>query len=216
MLDRINNIALNLSGSKADLYTPVFKQKKHGGRNKHSGGDNLSRSEALQFLLEQDWHIAEILFPAEKKITITFVVSDLEFNTTIGFGELNQLSELTYNISSVKKTKSNLKKLTAIVAIDASEKKISGDDIDKELKALKLLMKRLFELNISNILSYEDSNVLNNIYDDIIEEVYFNLCYISICLFTFINKLTGEKIYFSPEVTEAEITLLKIKLENLP
>jgi len=215
MLDKIKNLNLNLSSPKPETYGALFNKKKQGKNYKQSNSDSLSRSDALQFLSEKNWQILEIFFPSEKKISVSFLVSEIEFNTLIDFNELNKISEISYKISSEKEINNERKRLTAFISTSIWENNQSDQIINNELKGLKLLLKRLFDLNVSNILSAEDSTVLNNIFDDINEAVDSNLNYINNCLFEFISKLTGAKINISPEVGDKQISLIKIKVETL-
>jgi hypothetical protein len=215
MLDRIKIVGLNLDSSKTGTYGGQFKKHNQDKNFRQSNSDNLSRSEALLFLLERNWHIQKILFPDEKKISVTFLVSDLEFKTRIDFSELNQMSEISYSIASIKEINNEKKKLTASITTGVSDNGQWDHIIDIELNDLKALIRRLFSLNISNELSSEDSSVLNNIFDDIKESVYNDLSYITGCLLKFIFKLTGTRVNILTQSQDKYISLTKIKVETL-
>lgn len=213
MIEKIENLSLKINNSKTGNYTSPYKMNSNHVNFHSVIGDNLQRSEALEYLIEKHWQILEIFFLNDKKLSIKFLFSEIEFKTLIDFSELNYIHELTYSISSEKEINEEKKRLTAIVSVSIDDDNQFENQNNEELKGLKTLIKRLFGLNISTELTSEDSSVLNNMLDDIFTPVFNNLGYINNCLFNFILKLTGSKIN-RPVTQIRNLQLNKIKVEN--
>ncbi len=209
MLDKIKDIQLNLNASRNDYYTGQYKRN-NGTKKDFQYNDSLKCSEAIQYIMQKKWQIKELFFSSGKNLSITFITSGIEFHTIIDTGELNSLSKISYSISSEKDINDVKKKLTAFISIDITEENSNDKNIESELPGIKMLIKRLFSLNIENELNSNDSSVLNNLFDDIIEFISFDMSYINHGLFEFIMKLTGSKINLLPNEDYPLITLNKI------
>lgn len=214
MLDKIKDIQLNLNGSKNDYYTGQYKRNKSAKRD-FRYNDSLKCSEAIQYVMQKKWQIKELFFSSGKDLSITFISSGIEFHTIINTSELNSISHMEYSISSEKDDNDIKKKLTAFISIDITEDNSNNKNIVSELPGIKMLIKRLFSLNIENELNSSDSSVLNNLFDDIIEFISFDMTYINYSLFEFIMKLTGSKINPIHNKDLPLITLNKIQVENI-
>ncbi len=211
MLDKIKDIQLNLNGSQNDYYTGQYK-KNNAAKRDFQYNDSLKCSEAIQYIMQKKWQIKELFFSSGKNLSISFVTSGIEFHTIIDTGGLNSLSKINYSISSEKDVNDVKKKLTAFISMDISEEKSNDKNIVSELPGIKMLVKRLFSLNIENELNSNDSSVLNNLFDDIIEFISFDMTYINYSLFEFIMKLTGSKINLVPKEDYPLIALNKIQV----
>ena len=165
----------------------------------------------------QDWllDLKHDLCPQTSNTSISFITQGIEFHTTIDTGELNSLSRIDYAISSEKDVNDVKKKLTAFISMDIAEENRNDKNIVSELPGIKMLIKRLFSLNIENELNSNDSSVLNNLFDDIIEFISFDMAYINFSLFEFIMKLTGSKINLVPKEDYPLITLNKIQVVRI-
>ena len=214
MLDKIKDIQLNLNASRNDYYTGQYKRNSVTKRD-FQYNDSLKCSEAIQYVMQKKWQIKELFFSSGKNLSISFVTSDLEFHTTIDTGELNSLSKINYSISSVKDVNDIKKRLTASISMDITDENSNDKNIVSELPGIKMLIKRLFSLNIENELNSDDSSVLNNLFDDIIEFISFDMNYVNYSLFEFIMKLTGSKINLVPNKDYPVITLNKIQVVKI-
>ena len=214
MLDKIKDIQLNLNSSRNDYYTGQYKRNSVAKRD-FQYSDSLKCSEAIQYVMQKKWQIKELFFSSGKHLSISFITSDIEFHTTIDTGELNSLSKISYSISSETDVSDIKKKLTAFVTMDITEENLNDKNIVSELPGIKMLIKRLFSLNIENELNSDDSSVLNNLFDDIVEFIIFDMTYINYSLFEFIMKLTGSKINLVPKEEYPLITLDKIQVVKI-
>ncbi len=214
MLDKIKDIQLNLNGSKTNYYTGQYSRNNFAKKD-FQYTDTLKCSEAVQYIMQKKWQIKELFFLSGKNLSVSFVASEIEFHTIIDTNELNSLSKIDYSISSEKEVHDEKKKLTAFISLDITEKDSKGKNIESELPGIKMLIKRLFSLNIENELNSNDSTVLNNLFDDIIEFISFDMSYINYSLFEFIAKLTGSKINVAPIENNPLITLNKIQVEKV-
>ena len=214
MLDKIKDIELNLNSSRNDYYTGQYKRNSVTKRD-FQYTDSLKCSEAVQYIMQKKWQIKELFFSSGKNLSISFITQGIEFHTTIDTGELNSLSRIDYAISSEKDVNDVKKKLTAFISMDIAEENRNDKNIVSELPGIKMLIKRLFSLNIENELNSNDSSVLNNLFDDIIEFISFDMAYINFSLFEFIMKLTGSKINLVPKEDYPLITLNKIQVVRI-
>lgn len=212
MLDKINDIQLNLNGSKNDYYTGQYK--KNNVKKDLQYTDTLNCSEAIQCIMQKKWQIRELFFLSGKRVSIKFLASEIEFHTIIDTGEINTFLKIDYSIGSEKEINGVKKKLTAFISMDISENNFEKN-IENELPGIKMLFKRLFSLNIENELSLNDNKSLDNLFDDIIEFISFDLAYINNGIFEFITKLTGSKIKISAENPYPQITLNKIQVTDI-
>ena len=211
MLDKIKDIQLNLNGSKTNYYTGNYSRNSFAKKNFHYT-DTLKCSEAVQFIMQKKWQIKELFFLSGKNLSISFLVSGIEFHTIIDTSELSTLSKIDYSISSEKEVNYEKQKLTAFISMDITDKESNGKNIENELPGIQMLLKRLFSLNVENELSSDDSTALDNLFDDIIEFIIFDMSYINYSLFEFITKLTGSKININPNEEYPLITLNKIQV----
>ena len=214
MLDKIKDIQLNLNSSRNDYYTGQYKRNNSSKRD-FQYNDSLKCSEAIQYIMQKKWQIKELFFSSGKNLSITFIASDIEFHTTIDTSTLNSISHMDYSISSEKDDNDVKKKLTAFISMDITENNSDDKNIVSELPGIKMLIKRLFSLNIENELNSSDSSVLNNLFDDIIEFISYDMTCINYSLFEFIMKLTGSKINPVPNKNLLLITLNRIQVANI-
>ena len=214
MLDKIKDIQLNLNSSRNDYYTGQYKRN-NSSKKDFQYNDSLKCSEAIQYIMQKKWQIKELFFSSGKNLSITFIASDIEFHTTIDTSTLNSISHMDYSISSEKDDNDVKKKLTAFISMDITENNSDDKNIVSELPGIKMLIKRLFSLNIENELNSSDSSVLNNLFDDIIEFISYDMTCINYSLFEFIMKLTGSKINPVPNKNLLLITLNRIQVANI-
>ena len=214
MLDKIKSLGLNVNNPKSNKYYSVYDRARVVELKTSDQYDSMQRSEALEYLYQLNWRIKSINFLSENKLAVTIDANEIEFRTVFDLTE-HVLNEIEYSVGMVKKDDPLLKKLTTALSISLSSDYKFSPNYENELGALKVLFKRLFDLNIASELTSDDSTILSHILDDISPEVYTELFRVSHGLIVFIYKLTGTKLIVSQLPVDQAINISRVKISAI-
>ena len=216
MLDKISNIS---AGSE---YSRSAKSNSFNGiigaayNKKVDAHDSVNISPALKYLTEVNWKLKEFKHVINEKLYLTFLVSDIEFQTTIDLVNLSGLASLEYRV--IKEKKGNNWKSRTYMDLAAALDKIQYDENPFliNFSALNVLFQRIFDLNVFNEITQNDRYMIEELLRDIKFGINDEFNYLNSFLFTFIDKLIGIKIVNNKEAYENSepIIIKKIKVLN--
>lgn len=217
MLGRILNISTN----------PDLKQqrKSHGFGKYFAGGyshrtdvhDSVTLSPALLYLNEKKWCLKEISQSPNEKMLLVFLVSGLEFSTTVDLLNISYIDRLKYDVLKEREYNGEKTKALAHFSTDVNIHSFNEFDDIIEFKGFKIFFDRLFLLDMDCELNATESKVIHNLLDGIKDEIRYEFDYINSGILTFIEKLKSIKLPRLAFITEEHgnvVTLLKIKTSN--
>ncbi len=216
MLDKISNISSGSEYGKS-VKTSSFNNFLGAVYNKKvDAHDSVNISPALQYLNLVNWKLKEFKHVENEKIYLDFIVSDIEFQTTIELPNLSGLSKLDYRV--VKEKKGNNWRSKTFIELVSKLDKIQYDETPSliNFSALNILLQRIFDLNIFRELTAEDKYIIEELLADIKYGIKNEFESMNGFLFTFIDKLTGLKIIRNELQSDKTdpIIIKKIKVLN--
>jgi len=211
MLERIRDINPNLNYKKENgnliNSSPVGNYTVKGNLN-----DTITFSSAALFLNNINWHLKELRINESDKISVRFVVDNIEFKTDIElFNHLNyeyQKYEVSKDIEGINE----IKKSMIFISINLNEI-YKTKNINYELKTFHSLFNRFLDYIIQTGLINQNKNELKDniifendysfqlITDGLIPSLIVELSNITNSLFEFIDRL-GYKINFENKKME--------------
>jgi hypothetical protein len=150
--------------------------------------DSIAFSPAAIFLSQLNWFAKEVRFSSDNVVFLTFVISDLEFKTSIDFKNFYKDLRQTYLIS--QKKSDNYKDTLITAQISYKKEKIKFNEVieNYRLTGLKNLFSRIDKFSYGTKLSVNESYTLNELMDGIKEEILYELEKIQNAIYTFIQK----------------------------
>ncbi len=216
MLDKISNISAGSEYGRS-VNTGSFNGLIGGVYNKKIGShDSVNISPALKFLNQVNWKLKDFKHVVNEKLSLSFLVSDLEFQTTIDLVNILNINSVEYRIIKERKG-TNWKSRTYLDIVSIPDKiKYSEEPYLINFSALNLLFQRIFDINVFNEITDKDRFLIEELLRDIKFGINDEFNYLNSFLFTFVDKLTGIKIVKREEVNgNAELNYIKkIKVLN--
>lgn len=216
MLEKISNISSGSEYSKS-VKTKTFGNALGAAYNKKvDSHDSVNISPALQYLNQINWRLKELKHGTDEKIFIDYIISDIEFQTTIELPNISALSSLAFKV--IKDRNGNNWKSRTVIDIVSRLDDIAYNESPSliNFSALNIFFQRIFDMNIYRELSSEDEFLINELVSDLKYGMKNEFEHMNGYLFTFIDKLTGMQMRKGDgksDLTE-QITIKKIKVLN--
>ncbi|MFO7445057.1 MAG: hypothetical protein R6W90_01765 [Ignavibacteriaceae bacterium] len=176
--------------------------------------DSFSLSPAWTYMSQLNWQILGLKMLKDEKLTINFIVNDIEFRIVVDLNELNNSSTFVYELLQ-KKAYNEIEKYTLLIL----EKKCYSNEKTSsvsELKNISRLFERVWDLNLNNELNDGEFD-LNTLLSDGYEDVDTEINYITISLITFLEKLLSKTFsytHLSNNNLSPKLKIRKIKSAN--
>ena len=169
----------------------------------------------MLYLNQINWRLKEFKHTSNEKIFISFVVSQIEFKTSIEINNLDSLSGLNYSVS--KHGEGMGKRSEAIGDLYVRLDKISYTEEPRliNFSALNIFFQRIFSLNLHTELTRNDSKVINDLMDGIAGGIKNEFDYLNNFLFIFLDKLNGiraSRKELPPAGEDNAVVIKKIKM----
>jgi DNA primase large subunit len=194
MLNKIDNIspgseyskASRPSGSSGSLASAYVRQS--------YVHDSVNISPALQFLNQVRWRLKEFKHVAKEKLFLDFILSDIEFQTTIDLDSIERADYLSYHITK----QGNETNLNSKIISDLSVK-IENIHYDEgalllNLSALNVFYQRIFKQRIYRELTQNDKYVIDELVNGISAGMQDEFEHLNNQLFIFLDKLEGIRV----------------------
>ena len=212
MLNKIINIS---AGSDFKKSNGSGNQNKFLRRNPYSSfqfHDSIIFSPALQYLTNIQWRLKEISHLSKGKLAISFITSDIEFQTVVDLPNIDSLKTLDYKV--IKENSQADDDDPMLVEVEVRIEGINEEVLPQAVTLDKLenLFKRLFAFKIENQLNKTNSVMLTELIGDLLEDLKKEFDHVNNHLFNFIEKLTESKISANIRTDLKDVEPIKINL----
>jgi hypothetical protein len=217
MLEKINNISAGSEYGKSTKVNSFNGTFAANYTKKVDSHDSVDISPAMQYLNHINWRLKELKHVVNEKILIVFVVSEIEFQTTISLTDFNNIKFLDYRIVKEKKGENWRSKI--FVELTSSIGKIWYDMEPKiiNLSGLNVFLQRIFDANIYREISGDEKYLIDDLIADILPGIKNEFDFINNYLFNFVDKLTSLKLNDNRNISfnnNEPIAINKIKVLN--
>ncbi len=194
MLNKIDNISAGSEYGKAGKSPGYIGNFASAYTHRVDYHDSVNISPALQFLNQVHWRLKEFKHVANEKLLLCFLVSDIEFQTTIDLINLDQLKFLNYHLIKEFNSNDESKKIISDLSV-----KISDIHYDKEpmlinFSALNVFLQKILELRINRELTRSDKFVFDDLVKGLTTGMKTEFFQLNNQIFIFVDKLVGIKI----------------------
>ena len=217
MLEKINNISAGSEYGKSTKVNSFSGTLTASYTKKVDSHDSVDISPAMQYLNHINWRLKELKHIVNEKIFIVFVVSEIEFQTSLSLIDFNNLKFLDYKIVKEKKGENWRSKI--FVELTSSVDKIWYDFEPKiiNLSGLNVFLQRIFDANIYREINGDEKYLINDLIADILPGIKNEFDFLNNFLFNFVEKLTGIKLNENRNINfnnKEPIAINKIKVLN--
>lgn len=211
MLNRIINIAAGFDFKGAAKQPKNLKYGKGHIYHMYDGHDSINISPAYNFLMKHNWKILD-LNVEDEKLFIGFIVSGFEFNTVIHLKQINQLTDIEYNVAKEKEIDGVKFKMSVDLIVNLS--RINYDEVSQrfDMTNLESFFNRLVFLKLKGELTSADRKAIDGLLEGLAVGMQNEFDSINNGLFIFIEKYFSYKIS-SPAgraVTSNSVFVMKI------
>lgn len=217
MLNKIDNISPGSEYSKANRPSGFSGGLAAAYVRQSYIHDSANISPALQFLNLISWRLKEFKHIAKEKLFLDFILSDIEFQTTIDLVTIETADNINYHVLK----DGNQSNFNSHIFSDLSVK-IENINYDKEpelmnLSALNVFFQRIFNQRIYRELTQADKYIIDEFINGISAGIREEFNYLNHHLFIFLDKLEGirldkrERKYTNPGEV---VTVKSIRLIN--
>ena len=212
MLHKIINIS---AGSDFKKSNGAGNQNKFLKRNAYSSfqfHDSIIFSPALQFLTNVQWQLKEISHLSKGKLAISFITSDIEFQTVVDLPNIESIKTLDYKV--IKDNSEDETSDPMLVEVEVRIEGINEESLPHRvtLDTLENLFHRLFVFKVENQLNRTNSVMLTELIGDLLDDLKTEFDQVNNRLFSFIEKLTESKILGGNKIDLNGIEPIKINL----
>ena len=194
MLNKIDNISPGSEYSKANRPSGFSGNLATAYVRQSYVHDSVNISPALQFLNLVRWRLKQFKHKAKEKLFLNFILSDIEFQTTIDLVTIENADEVNYHMIK-EGNESNF----GSQIISEMSVKIENVHYDKEpelinLSALNVFYQRIFNQRIYRELTQGDKYILDELVNGISAGIREEFGYLNNQLFIFLEKLEGIEV----------------------
>ncbi len=195
MLNKIDNISAGSEYGKTGRPTGYVGNFASAYTHRVDYHDSVNISPALKFLNQVRWRLKEFKHVENEKILLSFIISDVEFRTSVDLINIEQLKYLNYHTIKDFALTSEHK----IISSDYSAKIIEVNyDNEPELinfSALNVFFQRVLEMRINRELTRNDKFILDELVNGLTTGLKAEFIQLNSQILIFVNKLIGIKIH---------------------
>jgi hypothetical protein len=192
--------------NKIDNISPGTEYSKAGRPSGFAGGitsayvrqsyihDSVNISPAVQFLNLVHWRLKEFKHVAKEKLFLDFILSDIEFQTTIDLVSVERADELNYHIIKDGNETYFNNKIISDMAVKIENIEYGREPVSLNLSALNVLFQRIFIQRVYRELTPNDNYILDELFNGISTSIKEEFEYLNNQLFIFLEKLEGIRI----------------------
>lgn len=196
MLDKINKISTGSGFSKSQatpMYNAAVGSAYHHGLDRH---DSAEISPAFKYMFQVHWRLIDFKFHDGDKLFLDFIVSGIEFKTTVDLRNQSKISSFNYHLYKEGTSGSSRKKIIADVT-----SKIEWINYDQapgliNFSALNTFFNRIFEQKIYQGLTNtrEDKYFFDDLLDGIVQGIRNEFSSLNNQVLILFDKLAGKKM----------------------
>jgi len=217
MLSKIDNISPGSEYSKANRPAGFSGGIASAYVRQSYVHDSVNISPALQFLNLVRWRLKEFKHIAKEKLFLDFIISDIEFQTTIDLTNVSQMDDLNYHIIKEGNEAFYNSKILSDLSVKIENIQYANDPVLINLSAFNVFFQRLFNEKIYRELTFNDKFILDELLSGISAGIREEFELLNNQLFVFLEKLEGIKVdkRYRKDINHSEILTFKsIRLIN--
>jgi hypothetical protein len=194
MLSKIDNISPGSEYSKASK--PSGFAATIASAYVRSAGlhDTINFSPALQFLNLVRWRLKAFKHVTNDKLFLDFVLSDIEFQTTIDLVNIESQAFLDYFLIKEGQESNSSKKIFSDFSVNIGRINYEQEPILINLSALNIFCQRIFEQRINREVTANDKYIMNEFVRGITGGIKDEFNHLNNHLFIFLEKLENIRI----------------------
>jgi hypothetical protein len=193
MLNKIDNISPGSEYSKASRPVGSSGSLASAYVRQSYVHDSVNISPALQYLNQVRWRLKEFKHVAKEKLFLDFILSDIEFQTTIDLDIVERADYLSYHITKLGNETNLNNKIISDLSVKIEN--IQYDDaLLLNLSALNVFYQRIFNQRIYRELTQNDKYVIDELVNGISDGMQDEFEHLNNQLFIFLEKLEGIRI----------------------
>lgn len=194
MLNKIDNISPGSEYSKASRPSGFAGGIASAYVRQSYVHDSVDISPALQFLNVVRWRLKAFKHVAKEKLFLDFILSDIEFQTTIDLVSIERADELNYHIIKEGNESNFNNKIISDLSVKIENIQYDNEPVLKNLSALNVFFQRVFIQRIYRELTPNDKYIIDEMVSGISTGMKDEFEYLNNQLFIFLEKLEGIKI----------------------
>ena len=194
MLNKIENISSGSEFSKASRPMGFSGGIASAYVRQTYAHDSVNISPALQFLNLVRWKLKEFKHIAKEKLFLDFVLSDIEFQTTIDLISIESADDLNYHVIKEGNQLNYNGKIISDISVNIDNTEYGKDLELINLSALNVFFQRIFNQKNFNELNQNDQYLIEEIINGISAGIEEEFEYLNNQLFIFLEKLEGIRI----------------------
>ena len=194
MLNKINNISAGSEYSKSSRQAAFNGSIAAGYSRRADMYDSVDISPALQFLNNVKWRLKEFKHSANEKLFLDFIISDIEFQTTLDLVNITSLTELNYNLIKNENSEIQSGKIFTDLASKLGEIRYDKQPELINFSATNVFFSRVLDLRIYRELNSADAYVINELVRGITNGIKNEFDLLNNQIFIFLDKLINVKV----------------------
>ncbi|MHB1687358.1 MAG: hypothetical protein ACYCVH_08285 [Ignavibacteriaceae bacterium] len=211
MLNKIDNISAGSDYNKASKTANSGNLLNINFARRLDLHDKVDFSPSLKFVNQINWKLKEFKHIVNDKLFLDFVVSNIEFKTTIDLANFNKLEILNYLVIKEVDKDNVRKKIIADISSYIGKINYNQDPLLIKFLSLNLFFRRVEESNLSGDITVRDKFVLENFVNDIINGIMKEFDLLNNQIFIFLDKLANLKLSVAEKDKNNPGDLLVIK-----
>lgn len=218
MLNKIDNISPGSEYSKANRPVGFSGNLATAYVRQSYIHDSVNISPALQFLNLVRWRLKDFKHISKEKLFLDFVLSDIEFQTTIDLVNIGRLDDLNYHIIKEGNESHNTSRIISDLSVKIENIKYDNERLLINLSSFNVFFQRIFNQRIYSELTNSDKYIIDELMSGISAGIREEFEYLNNQLFNFIDKLEGVRVdkRYRNDINNNEILTFKsIKIINV-
>ncbi|MHB8578533.1 MAG: hypothetical protein ACYDA4_01570 [Ignavibacteriaceae bacterium] len=177
--------------------------------------DKVDFSPSLKYVNQINWKLKEFKHLVNDKLFLDFIVSNLEFQTTIDLANFQNLELLDYLVIKEIDNLKPKKKIITDISTYIGRTNYNQESLFIKFLSLNLFFQRMEDSNLTGDITVRDKFVLDNFVNDIINGIMKEFDLLNNQIFIFIDKLANLKLGVTEKSKKNHGDLLVIKKINI-
>ena len=217
MLNKIDNISAGSEYSKSTKPAGFGINAASAYNRRADVHDSVNISPALQFLNQVNWRLKEFKRIANEKLILNFIISNIEFRTTIDLENINLLNMLDFNLIKEENAAGSFPKIYIDLSSVIGEINYNSEPALINFSSMNVFFRRVVDLETKRELNRSDSYIFEELVNGISNGINNEFEQLNNQIFIFLDKLLKIKKE-NRHVKELEfnkaITIKSIKVVN--
>ena len=194
MLNKIDNISPGSEYSKASRPAGFTGGIATAYVHQSYIHDSANISPALQFLNLVRWRLKEFKHIAKEKLFLDFILSDIEFQTTIDLVSIERADDQNYHIIKEGNESNYNSKIISDISVKIENIQYDKEPVLMNLSATNVFFQRMFNQRIYRELTPNDKYIIDELVSGISTGMKEEFECLNNLLFIFLEKLEGIRV----------------------